>query len=446
MRELVYQVEFLSDIVLPASSNTEGNIEQLDFIPGSNFLGIVASKYSQFEDSFKIFHSGNIKFGDATILRNDKPTYKTPLSFFHEKLNDKKFVNHHFIKDFTQFEQLKQKRDGYITKDLELTGIDYSYSQKSAYGKENRRSKDGNMYGYKAINSGTKWQFNIRYDNNLSLKDLEFLKQTIVGIKRLGKSKSSQYGLVKITQKGQNEEIQNKTHSDEIYLYANSRLALVDSEGNATYDLKYLFSNLNKENIDYSKTQLKTSTFTPYNGARQTKDYERVCINRGSVMVLKGIKEEDIPSFVGAYQSEGFGELLINPGFIMKKDKFELKIDLSNKEKLNQRELVDKKFTDKTVQFLANRHNNAIKKLEIANDVSNFIEKHKSLYKQIKPSQWGKIRSICISGEKEMDQIEEYISNGVQKWDTKQIDILLKNNIDFIKLLSIQMPKGVKND
>jgi hypothetical protein len=39
MRELVFQVEFKSDIVLPASSNTEGKIDQLDFIAGSNFLG-----------------------------------------------------------------------------------------------------------------------------------------------------------------------------------------------------------------------------------------------------------------------------------------------------------------------------------------------------------------------------------------------------------------------
>ena len=30
MNRLVFQVEFLSDIVLQATSNTEGNVEQLD--------------------------------------------------------------------------------------------------------------------------------------------------------------------------------------------------------------------------------------------------------------------------------------------------------------------------------------------------------------------------------------------------------------------------------
>jgi hypothetical protein len=447
MKELVYQVEFLSDIVLPASSNTEGNIQQLDFIPGSNFLGMVASQYGEFEDSFKVFHSGSVKFGDGHILKDKHQTYKMPLSYFHEKLNDKEIFNHHFIEDFTQFKLLKQRRSGYITKALEPVSIEYNYSQKSAYDKDNRRSKDSTMYGYKAINSGTKWQFCIRYDESISQKDIELIKKTLEGKKRLGKSKSSQYGLVRISQKGINEEIENKIHSNEIYLYLNSRVALVDNEGNATYDLKYLFDNLSEKNIDYTKTQIKTSTFTPYNTKRETKDYERVCINKGSVIVLKDVKIEDIPQFVGAYQSEGFGELLVNPDFIQNRAKFTLKESVTKEEKLNHREYIDKSFEDKTVQFLVNRHNDAIDKLELAGSVSEFVKKYKqNLYAQIKPSQWGKIRSICTSGIDELTQIRDYISNGVKKWDKKQIDTLLENNIEFIKLLSIQMPKGAKDD
>jgi hypothetical protein len=82
MGELTFQVEFLSDIVLPASSNTEGNIEHLDFIPGSNFLGMVARSYIDFNDSFNVFHSGKVRFGDATLLHEGRATYKMPLSFF----------------------------------------------------------------------------------------------------------------------------------------------------------------------------------------------------------------------------------------------------------------------------------------------------------------------------------------------------------------------------
>jgi hypothetical protein len=54
MNKLTFKIEFLSDIVLQASSNTQGNIELLDFIPGSNFLGMVAKNYNNFENSFDI--------------------------------------------------------------------------------------------------------------------------------------------------------------------------------------------------------------------------------------------------------------------------------------------------------------------------------------------------------------------------------------------------------
>ena len=81
MNELVFQVEFLSDIVLPASSNTEGSIESLDFIPGSKFLGMAARAYNSFSDSFTVFHSGKVCFGDAVLIHDGKLTYKMPLSF-----------------------------------------------------------------------------------------------------------------------------------------------------------------------------------------------------------------------------------------------------------------------------------------------------------------------------------------------------------------------------
>ena len=456
MKKITFKVEFLSDIVLQASSNTEGNIEQLDFIPGSNFLGMVAKNYNQFEKSFDIFHSGKVRFGDATILNNDQKTYKIPLSYFHEKLDDSTIYNHHTIKDFSKFKQLKQKRNGYITKDLKLIEIDYNYSQKSAYDKQNRRSKDSGMYGYSSIPKGTMWQFDIHYDDNeISHKDIELLKKSIVGKQRLGKSKSSQYGLVKITKiTSQQDMIENQTIQDEVILYANSRIALVDNEGNPTYDLRYICNDLKDENILYEKSQLRISSFTPYNTVRETKDYERVCINKGSVIVLKNITQsqlKQIQNGVGVYLSEGFGEFLVNPIFVSQKDGFTLTNTKTKQEPKNKREKIDKSFTNTTVQFLVNRHNDEIENLQIVDEVSDFIQNNKTIYTQSMNSQWGKIRSICTNSTNEniKDNVEYYISHGVaeKKWEnakkTKLLDAIenSKNPLIFTKLLSIQMPK-----
>jgi len=442
MKTLKFQVEFLSDIVLPASSNTEGNIRELDFIPGSNFLGMVAKKYEKFEKSFDIFHSGKVRFGDATILHDEKITYKMPLSYFHKKLDNETVFNHHFLNDsdFKKLGQLKQKRSGYITEDLEKVEIDYNYSQKSAYDKKNRRSLDSSMFGYSAIKSGTKWQFSIKYDD-ISEKDLELLKDSITGTQRLGKSKSSQYGLVEITSLKDNEldlpkEIQTENR---VVLYANSRLALVDESGNPTYDLKYLFDGLNEKDIDYPKCQIKTSTFTPYNGAMQTKTYERVCIDRGSVIVLKEFDKEKVKLLVGAYQSEGFGELLLNPSFLSEKV-FHFK-ESDNENKNEEKQAIESDLA----KFLKQREDKQLDKLNILKDVDEFISKYyKSVYEKIKPSQWGKIRSICTSAQDDFkEEIREYISNGTKKWEQNQIDTLLSNDytLEFIMLISIQMPK-----
>lgn len=446
MQELVYEVEFLSDIVLPATSNTQGNIQQLDFIAGSNFLGMVAREYDKFEDSFAVFHSGKVRFTDGHILHEDKETYKMPLSYFFDKGKEEELYNHHLIKDFKVFDQLKQKRNGYITKDLETVYIDYNYTQKSSYDKTKRRSgsKDSDMFGYSAMQKGLKWRFSIKIDEDINSNDLELLRKTIVGQKRLGKSKSAQYGLIKISEHsgsvasaspkgGAKAALPNST-----ILYANSRIALVDENGNPTYDLKYICDNIE---IDYAKCQIKTSTFTPYNGAMQTKTYERACINKGSVIILKNVTDEQLQTIqkgVGAYLSEGFGEILVNPSFLIDRDWF----SLVKEEKREDEETNEIKTS--LGKFLQQREDAKQDKLNILNEVDKFIKYNKPLYENIKPSQWGKIRSICTSGEDCFkDKIEQYISSGVKQWEEQQINKLLEasDNLEFIKLISIQMPK-----
>jgi len=451
MKKLYFTVELLSDIVLPAKTNTEGNITPLDFIPGSNFLGIVAKKYNEFTNSFTIFHSGCVRFGDATPLYDEKQTYKVPLSFFHEKLEDRILYNHHLIEDFTNFKQLKQVRKGYITEELERLFVKYNYAQKSAYDIKTRRSKESSMYGYTAIKKGSKWLFSIAYDSSsVSEKDIGLLCASLLGKQQLGKSKSAEYGLVEITQSSFNDDnsIENvSAFKEKVILYAKSRLALIDNDGYPTYDLKYLCEGLDDSNILYEASQLRTSTFTPYNGARKTTDSERVCINKGSVIVLQNIDKEQllqIKNGVGAYLSEGFGEVLINPSFLLNKS-FVFKESQPIQEEKN----VKTPVTTNIALFLSQKEEKAQEKLKLLDSVDHFIEKNRELYENIKPSQWGKIRSICKGSVNDArTEIRSYISTGTRKWSERQIETLLdeKNSIELIRLVAIEMPKkGEKN-
>lgn len=445
MKELVFQVKFLSDIVLPATSNTEGNIEQLDFIPGSNFLGMVAREYSTFDDSFLVFHSGKVRFGDATPVVEDNASYKMPLSFFYEKLDESKIVNHHLIENFPKDIQLKQKRNGYITSDLEVFSIQHHYAQKSAYNKDERRSKEGAMYGYQSIPADTLWQFVVKCDNDISSQDLQKIETILTGKKRLGKSKSSQYGRVYISKASKLATVNCLDSKETVVLYAKSRLALVDEEGMPTFNLKYLTDGLNDENIVWEKCQIKTSLYTPYNGAMQTKSYERAVINAGSVIVLQNLSQTQLDSLkngIGVYLSEGFGEVLVNPAFLEKEGVFSFK-------EIRDENSSDGKVTLDTdlARFLEKRKDKISKDIDIAKKVQVFKKKHTKLYEKIKNAQWGTIRSICSNPNSDFrNEIRDYISSGKVTWSTEQIETLLEksNSRVFIKLLSMQMPKVKK--
>lgn len=444
MSTLVFRVKFLSDIVLPATSNTEGNINQLDFIPGSNFLGMAAKEYNNYENSFDVFHSGNIRFGDATLLCEGKESYKMPLCIFKEKTDESKIINQ-LQTSLSTLKQAKQVRNGYITKEKKVSFVEYNYSQKSAYDKVNRRSLDKSMFGYSAIKSGTTWQFTLNY-SDISKSDLERVKANLLGRKRLGKSKSAQYGEVEITLEGESENIEDLSLKPETILYAKSRLALVDAEGNPTYNLTSICDGLEENNIEYSKTQLRTSSFTPYNRARETKDYERVVINKGSIILLKNITQEQLKSIqsgVGAYLSEGFGELLINPSFLSDAT-FDLEEVSTKQSKENSIEV-----SSDLALFLQSRANTKKVKLDLADEVHSFIQNNAKLYTQKMNSQWGTIRSICANTTDIYADVEEYITHGIakEKWAGDKEKTLLnaikstQYPLEFTKLLSMQMPK-----
>ena len=454
MRELRFEITFKSPVILQASSNTQGKMSSLDFIPGSAFLGMAASRYGEFSDPFKIFHSGAVKFCDAAPIKDGKDFFKIPLSYFHEKLDNGKIYNHHLLNDseFEKFTQLKQMRSGYINDKNEQLSMDLDFSQKSAYDKEKRRSMDSQMYGYEAFRAGMKWRFSVKFDANVSKDDINRAKETLERSTRLGKSKSAEYGAVEIKFIGENtEKIQTFTPPEKYtFVYAKSRLALIDENGNPSYDVKYILPNLDANNVDYEKMQIRISNFTPYNGARATKDYERACINKGSVIALKNLSEEQIAELkrgVGAYLSEGFGEVLINPWFLNGGDAQERPIKLQKKDNEKQA-YTDIPTQSNLAKFLKQKKNAKDQALKIAEDVAKFIGDHKNKFNKISNSQWGAIRALCKSNSDIAEEVNKFISNGVakDKWrDAKEVftNTIKKSDwpLKFTMLVSMQMPK-----
>ena len=163
-KTLKFKCTLDSDLILSQTSSSEGNQKTLDFIPGNNFLGIVASQLYQegSADSLDLFHSGKVRFGDAHPSIDGIRGLKVPASMYYPKLgsaSEECYIHHltnHNSKEI-KAKQLKQCREGFYAFG-ETTGkpvnIQKNFTIKSAYDSQKRRGKDSQLFGYESLAKG----------------------------------------------------------------------------------------------------------------------------------------------------------------------------------------------------------------------------------------------------------------------------------------------------
>lgn len=499
MIELKFECTFETDIVLHASSNTEGKIDTLFYIPGSNFLGIAANSYDKTtnqrgyesfgNDAFMVFHSGKVRFGDGHIVIDNMPTYQVPFSYQAPKeiknlrnaIMKNKLVVHHFH-DYSSSNkdeiQLQQLRKGFFNEDGTVDRLTHNYSQKSAYNKYTRRSKDRTMFGYFALPKDSKWEFSLKLDDSMK-HHAETIKSLLIGNKRLAKSKSAQYGKVSIVFKEllkedvqglENIQIQKDGY---LYLYAHSRLALTNENGVNTYvptPTSLGFESDTNVAIDWHKSQIRTSRYTPYVGVRKNFDPERLIVEKGSVFAIKikndsvdlQLFQKNIEKGIGLYLSEGHGEILVNPTWLLEggytfakhNNVTLLQNELKNDERVNQ-----EAYDNPSNNWLTQQREKEEKEKSLFVSVMAYIKENPNKFKN-KKAQWGQIRSLCRQS-KDSESLYTLLfeekgnqgflrhGRGLEKWrNSNLIEELDRKKEElgddykkFMTLLSIYAPK-----
>lgn len=462
-----YTCEFKSDIILKASTNTEGDSPNLDFIPGNAFLGMVARNYDKFKDPFYVFHSGEVKFGDGDILIESlvdgkitlKPGYKIPLCFCNLKVGEG-YYNRLFLSDKDEQDfidsqkQLKQIRDGYINEDYFSHNFNYNYSQKSAHDEKNRRSKDGYMFGYTSFDKGLKFLFSIECGDDETLDQIE---KFLLGEQLLGKSKTAQYGRVLIEASNLNDKIDSfKPNGNLTYIYAKSRIALFDEFGNPTLLRNASDLGLKSGQIDFRNSHIKVGNYIPYNAKKISCEMMRYFIKKVSVITIRNLdKDEKIPKYIGSFQNEGFGAILVNPKFLDVKDSSNENFDIAkNNENLVKFKKEQSKETKEPqtnlIKFLSQKEREDTQFLELVDRVEAF----KSKVRTPTNSQWSAINNFAIRSKNDdelLKNIEEFTKKGVSKkqWENcgegliKEIKSL-SNKKMFVRLLSARCRKDSK--
>lgn len=426
MAERFFKVTLIADVVINSKLATEGNMETLDYIPGSNFLGIAASQlYDQIdaEKAYDYFHSGKVSFGDAVISKNNEISYAVPFDYMmvkgEDKLGESPVYLQHLLeennhpKDSNGYKlQLKQKRAGYLTPSgLVAPKIEKRFAIKSAQDSQNRRSKDGAMYGFESLKKGQEFIFSVQAENEEQLNEIE---DALKGDKYIGKSKSAQYGHVKVEPISQIPDKIKTFNSEEDYtlVYAESNLCFFDEFGQITLQPKAKDLGVEGE-VDYSKSQIRTYSYSPWNGKRNTTDSARICIATGSVFYVKGKNKSGFHR-VSAYQAEGLGRVIVNPDFLKgnKADaicSFVKIIDKKEEQKPNVElniELVQ--VQSPLGKFLKARAIQQGDELELSRSIQraylNATSKEGTgCYKKVTSSQWGAIRAYATKATSFID-------------------------------------------
>ena len=418
---LKFRCKLLTDVVLNQKSASEGANSTLDFIPGSNFLGIAAAGIYQDPSigqdiKLKLFHTEFVRYGDAHPANGLNRSLRMPACLFFAKGEDEKGRSHyvhHEIKDVTSEElrkiQLKQERTGYVDflplnegKEAKRFKVKTDFAIKSAYDRKLRRSLDENMFGYQSMGKGLTYYFSVEIDSSLS-DYAERIKTELEGIHRIGRSRSAQYGLVEISECDYSEVESNKNvvkSGELLVVYADSRLIFLDDDNIPTFqpNSKQITGNETDE-ILWDKSQLRTFQYAPYNYQRRCFDTDRCGIEKGSVIVVKVTKDTDVSSLnshLGSYQNEGFGKVIYNPDFLKVEGNGLLAYKIEPKEDVENEEVIDPNTI--LTNFLAGREKIRKEEAEIYKAVNEWVNKDRiRVYaKESFASQWGNIRNIAL--------------------------------------------------
>lgn len=435
-----FKCTLLSDVIISHSSSTEGNQFSLDFIPGNNFLGIVASSIYKKVNALDVFHSGKVRFGDANpSIEGRCRGLRVPNVMFYPKLKkaSEECYIHYLIPNPDADEikglQLKQCREGfYAFAESKGTPIDFdkNFAIKSAYDSRKRRSEDGKMFGYQSLPEGLVLYFEIESD--LDEATNKQIAEALCGTRNVGHSRTAQYGLVKI-EKADYQEISStaktfvKDGKRYAAVYADGRLIFLDENGEPTFrpkasDLGFLGKD---DKIDWSKSQIRTFQYSPWNGKRHTYDTDRCGIEKGSVLVVECASSPSVSTYVGNYQNEGFGKVIYNPAFLDGKSDGKAIVLLDDPVDNETPQNVDASSDSLLFRFLKKQQTKADDKQSLYQDVNDFVSLYGNRFTGEQfASQWGSIRNIAMIATEEGNiptMIRAFLDHGVAKakWEER---------------------------
>lgn len=461
---LYFRCKLKSDVVLTQTSATSGPQSSLDFIPGSCFWGIVAhDMYKNHKDHvYDVLYSGCCRFGDAHPASENYRGIRTPASFYYEKDKDifagtsKAYVSHK-VDNWKEGIQPKQCRGGFVTvvsdnEEIVIAKINTSSNMaiKTAWSRETRSPEKSQLYTYESLDKGLELLFWIELSGVDKQRNAEIIINALSGIKRVGRSRSAQYGLVEISMVTDKEccmpESDMSSACDDLYaVYADSRLIFLDSSGQPHYQPSARDLGFSEGEILWEKSQIRTFGYSSFNSRRGAYNSDYTGIEKGSVLIVKSPVPPSGDEWVGSFKSEGFGHVIYNPSFFKVKEDEDGKGVVSAcrfcKADNHDAEYHSGSITDKEAGLVTWLESSR-KESDVMSGIFGLNNKMTQFFNaSVAASQWGQIRQIAMVSDTYdalRKSIVTFITEGLRKdfWRGKAgKDLMNYLDKDIVELL-----------
>lgn len=331
MYHATFDILLEQPLIISQHAASAGAHQSLDYLPGSTLLGLAASRlYATLsaDEAWLLFHSGQVRFGDALPLAGDETGLPVPLCWHTYKgepaqNNGELLASHLFdpsVADTDPARQPVQLRGGYATPCGKLLNPQRQQTLKTAIDRKTGMAAESQLFGYEALAAGQRFRCVISADDNVPAALWQRLQAALNGHASLGRSRSAQFGRVKIelsvkpgTERPANSE---GTH---LTLWLLSDLLLEEHGQPCLIPHPHLLDLPEGSRWLSAASFLRSRRYSVYNAYRRHYDSERQVITRGSVLrfelprPLTIEEQQHLQQGLGLQIECGLGSVWVNP-------------------------------------------------------------------------------------------------------------------------------------
>lgn len=320
MRRLELGIHLLEPLVLSERAATGGGHRSLRHVPGTALLGVAAARlYPRLsaDDAFTLFHSGRVRFlPGLPALDGQQPGWPVPLCLMRPKTGDKT-IAFNDCRDgaVPQGVQVQPLREGFIDAQGRLHQPEMLSVTKTAIEPTTGRVANAQLFSYEALAPGQRLRAAVEADADLPEPLWQALREALCGQRQLGRSRSAEFGRVRIEPIEASAEPGHSVPAGQPYpLWLLSDLAVLDACGQPTAHPSAEDLGL-PGRIDWARSFTRARRYAPWNAYRGGFDAERLVLQAGSVLWIVGSDQPVTAGqrSLGRHVEGGLGRVWIDP-------------------------------------------------------------------------------------------------------------------------------------